>query len=278
VPVTTAGQVYHHAVRPRPRPPGLLAAVLGLAVYGATTVARANPCPCREQWVAGRHLYVAAPQKNVRIESEALLFQVQRPTSWLRHVVVEVTVDYLLVNRGGARELVIGFPVGEVHEVEGEISSFQVHGDGVGPRVMPDASEQKVWVAGARPAECEGDTTTDAYREGYDWFLWTQTLRPGPNRLRVRYLQRWFVQDGEVTVHYVLRTADHWGNGRIGQLHVELRDPDLPPKVRWKTTPRPTELRDRGRLLVWSLSNHHPMRDLELQAKFIPGPEDHLDD
>jgi hypothetical protein len=63
---------------------------------------------------------------------------------------------------------------------------------------------------------------------------------------------------------YVLRTVRAWGDGRIGKLSIELRDPLLPSNLRWKATPRPTERRDAGRLLVWSLNNHRPARDLEL--------------
>jgi hypothetical protein len=68
--------------------------VIGLVVLVACGILSrplaANPCPCREQWVAGRHLYVAAPQKDVRMESEALVFQVQRSTSFLHAIIVEV--------------------------------------------------------------------------------------------------------------------------------------------------------------------------------------------
>jgi len=257
-----------------------LPVLLTLAACVVAPDVRANPCPCREQWVAGRQLYVGEQQKDVRIESEELVFRVQRPTMWIHEAVVEVSADYLFVNRGGERELVIGFPIGEVHEIEGEISSFQVRGDGVGARVVPDATAQQPWVAAAHPSECEFEAKEDGYREGNDWFLWKQSLRPGQSRVRVRYLQRWFVQDGEMTAHYVLRTAARWGDGRIGKLRIELRDPQRPPKLRWKATPRPTERADRGRTLVWSLANHRPTRDLELRTVFVPGPEDrwYMDD
>jgi hypothetical protein len=267
--------VYHRGVRTHALG-SWLAVLLVLAACGAARIARANPCPCLEQWVAGRHVYVGEAQRDVRMESEALVFRVQRPLMWTEKVVVEVSADYLFVNRGAARELVIGFPIGEVHDVEGEISSFQVRGDGVGARVVPDPSVQQPWVAAAHPSECEvdGGGTNTEYREAYDWFLWKQTLRAGQSRVRVRYLQRWTVQDGEMRAHYVLRTAARWGDGRIGKLRIELHDPGLPPKLRWQATPRPTERIDRGRVLVWSLSNHRPARDLELWTKFIPGPED----
>jgi hypothetical protein len=235
----------------------------------------ANPCPCREQWVAGRHLYVAAPQKDVRMESEALVFQVQRSTSFLHEIIVEVSVDYLLVNRGARRELTIGFPIGHVHEIEGEISSFQVRGNGVGARVVPDVAEQKDWVGKAHATEeCEPSVGTADLSEQFDWFLWKQTFGAGPTRLRIRYLQRWFVENAEMNFSYVLRTARAWGDGRIGKLSIELRDPLLPSNLRWKATPRPTERRNAGRLLVWSLPNHRPARDLELRAIYIPDPND----
>jgi len=246
-----------------------------LAACGALPhVARANPCPCRDQWTAGRHLYAASPQKDVRIEDEALVFRVQRPTGFIHHIVVEVTADYMLVNGGKARDLVIGFPIGGPNSAEGKISSFQVGGDGVGTRVVLGAPEQMDWVGKALPAECEGDATYAGAAQLYDWFTWKQTLRAGRNRLHVRYLQRWFVTDGEMTFQYVLRTARAWGDGHIGNLHVELRDPYLPSKLRWKATPPPTERRDRGRRLVWSLPDIRPARDLELTTTYIPDPKD----
>jgi hypothetical protein len=247
-----------------------LIALMFLLPTGAARPLLANPCPCREQFIAGRHLYVGEPQKEVRIQSEKLLFQVQRPTSWLHDIVVEVSVDYVLANQGGARQLVIGFPVGFARD----LSSFQVAGDGVGARVVPDGGQQKEWVSAAHPSECEVEASAEAAGETYGWYLWKQSLHAGVNRLRVRYLQRWFVQNGEVTVDYVLQTARAWGSGQIGNLHIELRDPDRPAKLRWKATPQPTEVRDGGRLLVWSLTNHRPARDLQMHAVFRPGPED----
>jgi hypothetical protein len=277
-PRDATGRVYHRPVQRRGRGAWLVVSA-ALAVSVAPSIGRANPCPCREQWVAGRHLYVSEAQKDVRMESEALLFAVQRSVDWLHDVVVEVSVDYVLVNGGARRETVIGFPIGRVHEIEGEVSSFQVHGDGVGARVVPEDAAKKSWVAAAHPSQwCESDDTGEGYREGYDWFLWKQTLRPGVTHLRVRYLQRWFIQDGEVTAQYVLRTAARWGDGRIGKLRIELRDPDRPPKVRWKATPAPTGRSDGGRRLFWSLTDHRPTRDLELRAVFVPGPEDRDDD
>jgi hypothetical protein len=122
----------------------------------------------------------------------------------------------------------------------------EVAGDGVGARVVPDGGQQKEWVSAAHPSECEVEASAVAAGDRYGWYLWKQSLHAGANRLRVRYLQRWFVQNGEVMVDYVLQTARAWGSGQIGNLHIELRDPDRPPKLRWKVTPQPTEVRDGG--------------------------------
>ena len=111
---------------------------------------------------AGRHLYAASPQKDVRIEDEALVFRVQRPTGFIHYIVVEVTADYTLANGGKARDLVIGFPIGGPNSAEGKISSFQVRGDGVGARVVIGVPEQMDWVGKALPAECESDAKTPA--------------------------------------------------------------------------------------------------------------------
>jgi hypothetical protein len=265
--------VYHRPVGVLRR--GVVGLCAALVACGAAPhPAAANPCPCRDDYVAGRHLYVAAPQKSVRIQAEALTFQVQRPTGWLHDIVVEVAVDYVLVNGGAARELVIGFPISDVHDRDGSPSSFQVRGDGVGARVVPEAAERSRWLGKAAAAGCETDTAQPDAGQYFEWFLWKQTLRAGATRLHVRYLQRWFVENGEMTFRYVLRTARVWGDGRIGDLRVELRDPNLPSKLRWKATPPPTERRDHGRLLVWSLPNHLPARDLDLAAKYIPDPND----
>jgi hypothetical protein len=224
--------------------------------------ALANPSPCRDHSVAGRHIYVTAPQTDVHIRSERLRFNVQRPDD--RHAIVEVDVAYVLDNRGGARDLVIGFPVNDI-----DVSAFRISGDGVGKRVVPSAGEASDWLGKAGLSECEGELSdASEVLATYRWFLWQQSLRPGTSRLHVRYLLRWMAGiTDELVVDYVLRTTRNWGDGRIGRLDIELRDPTRPYGQHWKALPKPTEVLNHGRLLRWSFASYRPVRDLQLKLE-----------
>ena len=115
----------------------------------------------------------------------------------------------------------------------------------------PMADSKRNGVSAAHPSECEVEANAEAAAgETYGWYLWKQSLRAGANRLRVRYLQRWFVQNGRGT------TADR---ARLGQradrqkLHIELRDPDarsVSPGTR-RTSRRPVGSVEDARKTRW---------------------------
>jgi hypothetical protein len=239
--------------------------VLLSAVAGSPRSVYANPSPCRARSVAGRHVYVTAPQSDVQLQSERLRFDVQRLASFAALVVVNV--DYVLDNRGQARDLVIGFPVSDI-----AVSAFRVDGDGVGERVVPKTGEAADWLEKAGLSECEELPPEPGEALGtYRWFLWQQKLRPGKSRLHVRYLLNWRESDltQELVVDYVLRTARSWGNGRIGRLDIQLNDPARPRGLRWQARPKPTEVGNHGRRLLWSFEHYRPAHDLQLTL----GPE-----
>ena len=148
---------------------------LVLAGIGALSIApplpaRANPCAM--EYVAGRHVYVGAPQKDVFIDDETIQFRTQRTP--LERFVVDISVAYTLVNRGPARRVVIGFPVGGA-----ELSSFRVVVDGVGGRVLPTAEEQANWKTGMDLSRCESEPSADSTKSPFEWYLWSQSLGVG---------------------------------------------------------------------------------------------------
>jgi hypothetical protein len=217
--------------------------------------ARANPCAL--EYVAGRHVYVGAPQKDVFIDDETLQFRAQRTP--LDGFIVEISVAYTLVNRGPARSVVIGFPVGGA-----KLSSFRVAGEGVGGRVLPSAEEQASWKKGMELSRCELEPLADSAQSPFEWYLWNQALGAGTNRFQVHYVQRWNMGD-ELVVHYVLRTARTWGDGRIRRLRIEFDDQGLLRKNRWNPSLRPNQIQDGGRHLVWNLAAFAPKQDLALR-------------
>jgi hypothetical protein len=219
--------------------------------------ARANPCAL--EYVAGRHVYVGAPQKDVFIDDETLQFRAQRTP--LEGFVVEISVAYTLVNRGPARNLVIGFPVGGA-----KLSSFRVAGEGVGGRVLPNAEEQESWKKGMELSRCELNPLAGSAQSPFEWYLWNQALGAGPSRFQVHYIQRWDMGD-ELIVHYVLRTARSWGDGHIRRLRIELDDPGLQRKNRWNPSLRPSHVQNGGRRLVWELVAFEPKQDLALRLE-----------
>ena len=155
------------------------------------------------------------------------------------------------------------------------MSAFRVDGDGVGKRVVPTAGEATDWLEKAGLSECEEMLSEPGEALGaYHWFLWQQKLRPGKGRLHVRYLLHWRENDltEGLVVDYVLRTTRNWGNGRIGRLDIELNDPALPRGLLWRARPKPAEVLNHGRRLLWSFSHYRPAHDLQLTLE--PGKED----
>ena len=211
------------------------------------------------EYVSGRHVYVGAPQKDVFIDDETIQFHAQRTP--LDRFVVEISVAYTLVNRGPARNLVIGFPVSGA-----ELSSFRVAGQGVGGRVLPSAEEQESWKKGMELSRCELEPSADSKQSTFEWYLWSQSVGAGTNRFQVHYTQRWDAGD-ELVVHYVLRTARTWGDGHIRHLRIELDDPGLGRKNRWNPSLRPSQVENGGRRLLWELASFAPRQDLALRLE-----------
>jgi hypothetical protein len=237
---------------------GLLFAFAGLAIVMPIS-AYANPCAM--DYLAGRHVLAGAPQKDVFIVDETIQFRAQR--SSLDQMVVEISVAYTFVNRGSVHTVVMGFPVGHAN-----LSSFRVQGDGVGARLLPDAEEQTRWLEQAALAPCEREQVGQSPTAGsYDWYLWRQSLAVGESRIEVRYVQRWPSSGDALNISYVLRTARFWGDGRIRRLRIELVDPGLGHKQRWKPDLPPSRVLAGGRRLVWDLKSHAPKRDWVLRLQ-----------
>jgi hypothetical protein len=240
-------------MRPRPR---LLLCCL-LVVLATPSQAAANPCAAAR--VDGRSLLTAGPQRGIRIAREAIQIRIATDKDPGSEQVVALSkrfdIDYTFVNRGAAREVVMGFPVVVPLVALGEnkppLKGFTVSGDGVGVRVGPKQASFTRWTrravlhwcegfalkqlrkqlrAGKRktfrfdkeaiqllPRDASGDIDGD--REVIGWYFWRQRFRKGTTRLKVGYTMK---GGGLCQTTYVLRTAKLWGAGVIGELSITL--------------------------------------------------------
>jgi hypothetical protein len=250
--------------------------MIRLALFAAALLvssgALANPCVL--EYVAGRNPLAEAPQKDIFIAHETIVFDlVGTRKGEDEHLRGGVRISYEFENRGPAAQVLIGFPIGRYtdpfYPARDIVSGFRVEGAGAGP-LLPKDAPQKLDMERAGINICEAENAVVSLQEpvaGYAWYLWRQTFQPGRNRLQIRYdlhlLSDWH-SDSSVVIDYVLSTTAGWGDGRIGRLEIDFRVRGIPRP--WKVTDGiPEEERPRpGRRLRWNAANFTPKEDLRI--------------
>lgn len=271
-------------------PTGRILLLLVLSALPAT--AKANPCVL--EYVAGRNLLAASLQPDIFIAREEIKFDLRASLGWVRqgsvrsrYPIIEgvVAISYEFDNRGAARELVIGFPLGLCNDgfcpAQNLVSAFQVRGSGVG-KLLP-SSNDGFSLDRASLAMCEREKAAPARYDPQTnevqrrppqvaWYLWPQSFQAGVNKIVVRYRVQVLAgeagADADLAVSYILKTTAGWGNGKIGQLDILFSQHG--PGGRWDVLhgPHPPNVVHQRRRLQWRLENFAPEEDLEL--RFTP--------
>ena len=272
-----------------------------LAVNALSATAYGNPCVL--EYVGGRNLLAPAPQPDIFIAREEIKFGLRARDGWVQNNDVrsrepmmegEVEISYQLDNRGAARELVIGFPIGRCNDgfcpAQNLISRFRATGAGVG-KLLPSSDDNGLSLDRAALARCEREKSAparvapdkdDRLRKsspGVAWYLWPQSFRPGVNKINVRYhlkvLSSEPGSDAPLTVSYILTTTAGWGDGKIG--HLDILFSQRGQGGRWRVVRGldPPNVAHRPRKLQWRLEAFAPREDLTLE--FTP-PGDNVDD
>jgi hypothetical protein len=228
-----------------------------LVLLALASADRAVANPCAAARIDGRSLLTAGPQRGIRIAEEAIRIHITTIKDGGQDIIGAKTkrfdIAYTFVNKGPAREVVMGFPVVVPLVALGRdekappLAGFKVSGDGVGRRVGPKAATFTRWTRRAVLHWCErfaikklrkamraGRRKTyrfdreaihllprdeDGDREVIGWYFWRQRFEKGETRLRVGYTMR---GGGLCQTTYILRTARLWGGGVIGKLSISL--------------------------------------------------------
>jgi len=259
--------------------------LLALVATAAPSSARANPCVL--DFVGGRNVYAASPQSDIFIARELIRFDLHARKAWVKHatggrrgplVEGEVSIAYQLDNRGPARDMIVGFPIGQCNgedcPAKNVISGFHAKGAGAGP-LLRSSDGNGLDLGEAAINRCEIERADGSFEPNKDsilnlpvtWYVWRQSFRPGPNKLAVRYHLKVIAaeegEDAELIVSYILKTTAGWGNGKIGRLDIDFA---MPGRGTWEACGRwdeePTGKRP-GKL-HWSLRDFAPKEDFAL--------------
>jgi len=215
----------------------------------------ANPCVAGR--VDGRNLIPEGDQSSIRIARETLELRLTTTKDSDGEDLVGVekkqfTIDYLFVNKGKAKTVVMGFPI--VFPGSTGVKNFAVRGRGVRGRVAPTVGTYQGWTKRSDLHWCEKITLKQlrqhlsrgrkkmfrVHPEGIEvthhfpdmapdeprektlmgWYFWKQHFGSGKNKLRVSYTMD---AGGLCRTCYILRTSRYWGSGKIGTLKVKLR-------------------------------------------------------
>jgi hypothetical protein len=259
--------------------------LLTMLVFAAPSSVQANPCVL--DFVGGRNMFAASPQPDIFIAREQIRFALQAKAAWVKHptgprrdsiIEGEVSISYELDNRGAAREMVVGFPIGQCNDddcpAKNIISAFRAQGAGAG-RLLRSADGNGLNLGEAAINRCEmerADGSFDPNQESVlnlpvTWYVWPQSFKPGLNKLDVRYhLKVIASEDGEdatLIVSYILKTTAGWGDGRIGQLDIDFT---MRGRGSWQSFGRweePTATHGQGKL-HWRLHDFAPKDDFGL--------------
>ncbi len=226
--------------------------------------ASANPCVL--EYVGGRNVLAGAPQKDIFIVGERLRIDLTGARRRIRYSAEridrepvfegEVRISYRFDNRGPARQVVIGFPIGlyndeSLYPWKNIVSRFAARGAGAGPLLdHPESSGLTIDRAPLSGCEAENSMTLGEWVVServppgpapppvprYVWYAWQQTFQPGTNQVEVSYHVRMVAPgpgaDAGFTFGYVLSTTATWGDGTIGRFDVAFSGDGLP--GRWR--------------------------------------------
>lgn len=283
--------------------------VLTAILLGVAPTDRAWGNPCVLEYVGGRNVLAGAPQRDISIATEQLRIDlvgsrrrvryspVYGPARTERNAVFEgdVRISYRFENRGPARQVVVGFPIGlyndgALYPWKNIVSRFSARGAGTGPLIpAPESGGLTIdrapldgcEVQNSRPdGEELGATLSERHPSSpaaptFVWYAWQQSFQPGMNQVDVSYRVRMVApdagDDASFTFSYVLTTTASWGDGKIGRLDISFSGSGLPGRWRVIKGPGRPNVADGATRKRWSLAGHAPAEDLELGFEHVDG-------